>query len=114
MEANMDDEQIILHLSTAFSLRVHHFLSASRFMTGSETKVFLNIFVLSSATKSGQIQLGLEYLMDLTALSEGAVRRALHGLTCRGLIYNKPQSNRAARVWSVNYERLEQLGATLH
>ena len=99
---------------STFALRTMHFLNASRVLNGSETKVFLNIFVLSNAHGVESIIVSLEQLMFLTDLSEGAVRRALHGLECRGLIYHSPHTNRMARAWTVDYGRLAELGAVIH
>lgn len=97
-----------------FAQRTLHFLNASRILNGSETKVFLNIFVLSHAYEQEWISLSLEKLTVLTDLSEGAVRRALHALECRGLIYHNPHTNRSARSWAVDYSRLAEFGAVIH
>ncbi|MGQ0565544.1 MAG: hypothetical protein ACT4OK_10795 [Gemmobacter sp.] len=110
----MKDRQHTNGQGDTFALRTVHFLNASRLLNGSETKVFLNIFVLSNAHGLEWIQLSLEQLMSLADLSEGAVRRALHALECRGLIYHSPHTNRYSRSWAVDYGRLAELGAVIH
>ena len=91
--------------------RVLIFMHASRHLNGSETKVLLNIMVLASSGRMDCMALSLNDLMDLTELSEGAVRRALYALECRGVIRWTQETNRLARTYWVDYVRLGQLGA---
>lgn len=105
----MDDAELV-----TFANRVASLVEATRILNGSETKVLLNIMALSAGRKPECVTLSLHDLEALTDLSEGAVRRALHALECRGMIRYTPHSNRTARTYSVDHDIVAMYAETIH
>ena len=114
VEGHIEIEQMEL-----FRERVKVFLDASRFLGGSETKVLMNLMVLSAGTadpyrnEPESVTLSLNELMTITDLVEGSVRRALHGLERAGLIGYTHHSNRIARTYTVDHEAIAKLAAPI-